>query len=153
MAGSEIKPIRVGMLQDMGFPGFTAILHDGAVLAFEEALADGVIDRPFEFVIRQPEGLPAGSIRDVIDAVKDLEQAGVLAIFGPVATENALGIRHYIENVARIPSVAIVGTDQWPGEYCFALTPGSMPEEPVVMAAWRWFSSARAIPSLPPMRR
>jgi len=127
-----IDPIRVGWVCDWPEP---PKLHASIMqYAYDEAYEEGVIDRPIEIVVRGAHGLPRGSAHAVVDAWKELEAAGVLAVYGPQKSENALQLREYIETVGHIPTVTICGTERFYGEWCFGVSNGALGEEPYLMA-------------------
>src|SRR3546814_11849812 len=101
--------------------------------AFDDALAEGVIDRPVERVIREVHGLPSGRSHDVLEAWKEIASEGVLAMIGPHTSENSLVVRDYIENEGHIPSIGWPGSDAWQGHWTYGLNQGSFPEEPALI--------------------
>src|SRR6516225_257270 len=119
-------------------PGFPQVLRDGLTqpfdLVFGEGLASGVIDRPVEVVYREVEGLPKGSAKAVIDGFGELVDEGCLVVFGPAITDNCVPTREAIEERFRVPAISVTGTEDWFGEWTFALPQGSMTDEPIVWA-------------------
>src|SRR6185436_15713328 len=93
-----------------------------------------VIDRPVEIVFREVEGLPKGSVKAVIDAYGELVDEGCLAVFGPAISDNAVPTREAIEQRFRVPAISVCGSEDWMGEWTFALPQGSLTDEPVVWA-------------------
>jgi branched-chain amino acid transport system substrate-binding protein len=128
----EIDPVKVGWLCDWpeAHPFHAEIMQ----YAYDEAFAKGILDRPIEIVIRTAHGLPRGRVKPVIDAWKELEDEGVLAVYGPQKSEDALQLREYIETTGHIPTVTICGTERFYGEWCFGVTNGALGEEPFLMA-------------------
>jgi branched-chain amino acid transport system substrate-binding protein len=127
--------IRVGMVWDFQMPESSLRpFRDAFQLALDEGLENGLIDRPVEIISREVAGLPKGNVHDVLKAWKEVADEGVVCIFGPGVSDNAIGIRRYIEEQGRIPSIGWVGTDRWYGEYCFNINSGSLPEDPYLMA-------------------
>jgi ABC-type branched-subunit amino acid transport system substrate-binding protein len=136
---SHVEPIKLGYLFDFKLPpGFPRDqlndLTDAFALVFRKGLEDGVIDRPVEIVFREVEGLPKGTIKAVIDAYGELVDEGCLAVFGPAITDNAVPMREAIEARFHVPAISVCGTDDWLGEWTFALPQGSMTDEPVFWA-------------------
>ena len=136
---SHVEPIKLGYLFDFKLPpGFPKDqlndLTDAFDLVFRKGLAHGVIDRPVEIVFREVEGLPKGTIKAVIDAYGELVDEGCLAVFGPAITDNAVPMREAIEARFHVPAISVCGTDDWLGEWTFALPQGSMTDEPVFWA-------------------
>lgn len=136
---SEAEPIKVGYLMDFRLPdAYPQEMREDLVrpfhLVFEEGRRQGMLDRSVEIVSREVEGLPKGSAKSVIDAVGDLVDEGCLAVFGPFITDNCVPVREAIEERFRIPALSVTGTDDWLGEWTFALPQGSMTDEPIFWA-------------------
>jgi ABC-type branched-subunit amino acid transport system substrate-binding protein len=132
----ELTPIRVGVLVDYPTrPGAPSDMLDAIRLVLDEAVADGRIDRPVELVERTVLGLPNGSYRVVRRAFDELVDEGCLVMFGPYVSENVVPLRSHVERVAEMPIITMAGSENALGEWCFALNNGSMPEEPVLLAA------------------
>lgn len=139
----------VGVLIDFGFSeAVQKFILDGYRLAFDEALEDGILDRPVELKVEIAEGLPTGSTRNVLDAWKRLDAQGVVAVMGPLISENAVDIREYIDTVGHIPTIAWGGSDGIYGEWTFALSNGSLPEEPCLMANYLAHSGSRTVAAI-----
>ena len=136
----------VGVLPDFAISEEAqAVLYDAINLAFQQALDDGLIDRPVELVVRHVDGLPRGRASDVLTAWKELADQGVLAIFGPWSSENALAIRTYVEEQGRIPTLAISGSDRWYGKWCFSINNGSLGEEPKLLTNYLGSRGVRTV--------
>lgn len=129
---SSAQPIKLGYLSDMTFaPGFPREdLFKAMRLVFEDALRDGLIDRPVEIVYREVEGLPKGSIKAVLDAFAELVDEGCLAVIGPSISDNAPPVRAAIEERFRVPALSMCGLEEWLGPWTFSLPLGSMSDEP-----------------------
>lgn len=125
----------VGALVDFSFPEEVRRLFvEAHQLAFDEALEDGVVDRPIELVVEQCEGLPRGSTHAVIEAWTRLAERGVVAIAGPLVSENGIPLREHVDATGHVPTIMWGGSDQLYGEWCFSISNGSLPEEPRLMA-------------------
>ena len=136
---SSAEPIKLGYLFDFRLPeGFPQERRDDLVqpfeLVFNEGLTQGMIDRPVEIVFREVQGLPKGSAKAVIDAYGELVDEGCLAVFGPAITDNAVPTREAIEQRFHVPAISVTGTEDWLGEWTFALPQGSMTDEPIYWA-------------------
>ena len=59
-------------------------------LVFDEAVEQGLMDRPVQMIYREVEGLPKGSVKAVIDAYGELVDEGCLVVFGPNITDNCV---------------------------------------------------------------
>lgn len=131
-----VAPIKVGLLNDYPTSGDTDNDTLAALtLVMEEALAEGLIDRPVEIVQRNVVGLPNGTYHAVENAFDELVAEGCLAIFGPWVSDNVVPLRPHVDATARTPIITLSGSEGALGEWCFALNNGSMAEEPVMLAA------------------
>jgi len=111
-----------------------AVMFDALNLAFDEALEDGLIDRPVELILREAEGISRGGrLSDVVNAFDDLVSQGVVGIYGPWISENAIGLRGHVEASAKVPCLSMTGTDRWYGEWCFNVNNGSLTEDSRLM--------------------
>jgi branched-chain amino acid transport system substrate-binding protein len=136
---SSAEPIKLGYLFDFKLPeGFPQEARDDLMqpfeLVFRQGLEQGLIDRPVEIIFREVEGLPKGTIKAVIDGYADLVDQGCLAVFGPAITDNCVPTREEIERRFHVPAISVTGTDDWLGEWTFALPMGSMTDEPIFWA-------------------
>ncbi len=100
----------------------------------KKAAKSGLIDRDVEIIYREVEGLPKGSVKAVIDAYGELCEEGCLAVYGPAISDNAVAVRPEIEKRFQVPALTVCGTEEWLGEWTFALPQGSLTDEPVVWA-------------------
>jgi branched-chain amino acid transport system substrate-binding protein len=135
-----VTPVRVGMLFDYIFPPADKYdsrqdIVDGIELSFEEAAGDAALDRPYEFVSRDVRGLPNGSFKDVVRAFHELVAEDCVVIFGPLVSENAVPLRRFIDDLAEVPVLSMMGSESFLGPWTFALNNGSLQEEPSVLAA------------------
>ena len=136
---STAEPIKLGYLFDFTLPdSFPDEARQDLILPFElvfrQGLEAGVIDRPVKIVYREVEGLPKGTIKSVIDAYGELVEEGCLVVFGPYITDNCVPTREAIEDRFRVPAISCTGTDDWLGEWTFALPQGSVTDEPIFWA-------------------
>ena len=136
---SHAEPIKLGYLFDFKLPdGYPEEMREDLVrpfeLVFKDGLEQGLIDRPVEIVFREVEGLPKGTIKAVIDAYGELVDEGCLAVFGPAITDNCVPTKEAIEERFHVPAISVTGTDDWLGEWTFALPQGSMTDEPIFWA-------------------
>ena len=136
---SRATPIKLGVLMDWALPpDHPQELVDDFFrpleLVFKDGHEQGVIDRPVELVVRQTWGLPMGSVKAVIDAYGELVDEGCLAVFGPSISENAIPTREAIEERFKVPALSMSGSDDWLGEWTFALPQGSLTDEPIFWA-------------------
>jgi ABC-type branched-subunit amino acid transport system substrate-binding protein len=136
---SQTEPIKLGYLMDFTLPpGYPKDQFDDMAQSFElvfrKGREQGLLDRDVEIVYREVEGLPKGSVKNVIDAFGELVDEGCLVIFGPFITDNALPTREAIDRRFQVPALSVTGTEEWLGEWTFALPQGSLTDEPVFWA-------------------
>jgi ABC-type branched-subunit amino acid transport system substrate-binding protein len=135
-AFGSVAPLKVGLLND--YPtksGTDNDTLDTLRLIFDEAVASGLVDRPIELIERNAMGLPNGTYHAVERAYDELVAEGCLAIFGPYVSDNAVPLAGHADQVAKVPNIILSGSEGALGEWTFALNNGSMPEEPVMLAA------------------
>lgn len=133
---SSAQPIKLGCLFDFRLPdSYPQEMRDNFnqsfELVFKQGRERGLIDRDVEIVHREVEGLPKGTVKAAIDAYGELVDEGCLAIFGPFISDNAVPVREAIEQRFHVPAITVAGSEDWLGEWTFALPQGSLTEEPV----------------------
>ncbi len=136
---SHAEPIKLGYLFDFTLPdSFPDEMRKDLTrpfeLVFKEGFEQGLIDRPVEIVHREVEGLPKGTIKAVIDAYGELVDEGCLVVFGPAITDNTVPTKEAIEERFHVPALSMTGSEEWLGEWTFALPQGSMTDEPIFWA-------------------
>src|SRR5246500_508427 len=136
---STAEPIKVGYLMDFTLPlmfpeemkaDFTRCFD----LVFEEAVEQGLMDRPVQMIYREVEGLPKGSVKAVIDAFGELVDEGCLGGFGPHITDNCVPTREAIEERFKVRAISVTGPDKRLGEWTFSSPQGAVPGEPIFIA-------------------
>ncbi|GAT10847.1 receptor ligand binding region family protein [Mycolicibacterium novocastrense] len=135
-AYGSVAPLKVGLLND--YPtrsGTEDDTLDTLRLVFDEAVSAGLVDRPIEVVRRDVIGLPNGTYHAVERGYDELVAEGCLVIFGPYVSDNAVPLSAHANRVATVPNLILSGSEEALGEWTFALNNGSMPEEPVMLAA------------------
>jgi ABC-type branched-subunit amino acid transport system substrate-binding protein len=131
------KPIRVGIVLDFPIEDVKQGFLDAVRLAMDEATESGIVDRGIELVVHDVEGLPRGEAHDVVMAWQELVDAGVVAVIGPLISDNSLAVAEHQQTAARkVPTLTWSGTDRQYSDYIFGLGNGSLPEEPYLMAEW-----------------
>ncbi|OBB78106.1 ABC transporter substrate-binding protein [Mycobacterium sp. 852014-52144_SCH5372336] len=135
-AYGSVAPLKVGLLNDYPTRSSTEDdTLDTLRLVFEEAGSAGLVDRPIEVVRRDVIGLPNGTYHAVERGYDELVAEGCLVIFGPYVSDNAVPLSAHAARVAKVPNLILSGSEEALGEWTFALNNGSMPEEPVMLAA------------------
>lgn len=135
-AYGSVAPLKVGLLNDYPTRSSTEDdTLDTLRLVFDEAAATGLVDRPIDVVRRDVVGLPNGTYNAVERGYDELVAEGCLVIFGPYVSDNAVPLSAHADRVAKVPNLILSGSEEALGEWTFALNNGSMPEEPVMLAA------------------
>ena len=129
------EPIKIGYLMDFLLGDYPKEMYDDLTIPFEmvfdDALERGLIDRPVEIVYREVEGLPKGSVKNVLNAYEDLVDEGCLLIFGPNIGDNAVALQEPLNERFRIPTISVTGSDRALGEWFFSFPMGSHFDEPI----------------------
>jgi ABC-type branched-subunit amino acid transport system substrate-binding protein len=132
---TSYAPVRVGLCVDFPFPPDAERVYiDVLRFAFDEAHQCGLLERPVELVRRDATGLPFGCLGGVIRAWQALADEDAVCIIGPLVTDNAIPVREHVESVGHVPTLSFCATEQWPGEWCFALAMGGLAEDTYLVA-------------------
>jgi ABC-type branched-subunit amino acid transport system substrate-binding protein len=121
-------PIPIGVLLDQHL-GVVERSHLGGLAAGLDAAG---LQRPYELVVAQTDGLPGGTSKSLRDGFGSLVDAGAVVIVGPAVTDNCFLARD-LSDGARIPCLSWSGNEQTRSKYCFQYQVGSLEEEPAVM--------------------
>jgi branched-chain amino acid transport system substrate-binding protein len=132
----QTEPIKVGFLMDMRtpIPELRNDMIDVVELVFDDAFRDGILDRPVKLIYRECEGLPRGTVQNVVDTFEEMVKEGCVAMIGPIISENAVVVKEEIETRFHVPAISVCGTEDWQGEWTFLLPNGSMTDEPIIWA-------------------
>jgi len=146
-SSSDVSPARVGLLidhiDDAG--GFDENILSSLQLVADECTANGLLERPVEFIVRAVQGLPNGSFRAVRDAFFELVEKDSHVIFGPWVSENGAALRPYVEELAEVACITMAATETMLGEWVFGLPAGSMEEEPIIIATVAALDGCRSV--------
>ena len=102
---------RVAIVQDWG-AGVQPLYdqYDATRLAFEEATARGLLDRPVEVEVLEFEGLPYGQTSTFARLIEDMiREFDPIALIGPHTSENVPALLPHLERWG-IPTIAMSGT-------------------------------------------
>ena len=137
MKKNEIAPYKIGVMMDMpGFPGASDMFPKAVQFALDEAYESGLMDRPAITVLDEHLGQPYGDGYQSRNAYKRLvDDEQVLAIAGPLTTDNSLAILDLVEE-KHVPAITICGTQEYVGQYAFNTSNGNLADEPAYIAAW-----------------
>jgi ABC-type branched-subunit amino acid transport system substrate-binding protein len=104
-------------------------------MAFDEAIEQGVLNRPVDFVIHPENGLPHGSAKNAIDGFKQLVDEGCIGVAGAYSSDNAMVLGRYA-NELEVPLISWCGTERFHGEYCFRLGNGDCGGDATLVVGW-----------------
>src|SRR5215213_1474186 len=104
-------------------------------MAFDEAIDEGLIDRPVEFVIHPENGLPHGTAENATDGFRWLVDEGCIAVAGAYSSDNAITVAP-VANELEVPLISWAGTERLSGDYCFRLGNGDCGGDAALIAAW-----------------
>jgi ABC-type branched-subunit amino acid transport system substrate-binding protein len=136
MAQPALQPWKVGVLVDIPeTPGITSEFIEGVQLGLDLAHSAGRLDRPAEVIPKIVWGSPWASSHDLIGAYRGLADEGVLAVVGPMNTDNSLALLPVVEEL-RIPTISICGASAFAGEFAFSLPNGGLAEEAIIISSW-----------------
>ena len=130
----DVDPIKIGWLGSAldGPGGGYDNIHR---LAFDQAADQGVLNRPYEFVLHPENGLPQGSAKNAIDGFKYLVDEGCIAVAGAYSSDNAMVVGPYA-NELQVPLLSWCGTERFWGDYCFRLGNGDCGGDPALIVGW-----------------
>ena len=82
---STAEPIKIGYLMDFLLGNYPKEMYEispsPSTWCSKDAFDKGLIDRPVEIVYREVEGLPKGTVKNVIDAYEELVEKGCLLVW------------------------------------------------------------------------
>jgi branched-chain amino acid transport system substrate-binding protein len=133
--GDPFEPVKIGILVDMDIGQLLADWIDSTILAIEDALNEGVYDRPVEIFTVDARGLPRENYRKVRAGYLKLVEEGCVVIAGPMISDNAVNLRDLI-NETGVACLAWTGAVRYFGEYCFTVANGDIPSESTMGANW-----------------
>ncbi|MBL7493079.1 ABC transporter substrate-binding protein [Frankia sp. AgB1.9] len=130
----DAEPIKIGWLGSAldGPGGGYDRIHR---MAFDEAIEQGFLDRPVEFVLHAENGLPRGSARNATDGFRYLVDQGCIGVAGAYSSDNAIAVAP-LANELQVPLISWAGTERLAGDYCFRLGNGDCGGDAALCAAW-----------------
>ena len=125
---------RVAIVQDWG-AGVQPLYdqYDATRLAFEEATARGLLDRPVEVEVLEFEGLPFGQTSTFARRIEDMiREFDPIALIGPHTSENVPALLPHLERWG-IPTIAMSGTMNTASPWIFLTPNGTFSDEGILM--------------------
>jgi branched-chain amino acid transport system substrate-binding protein len=142
--GDPFEPVRIGLLIDMDMGQLLSDTIDPIILAVEDALNEGVYDRPVEIITVDARGLPRENYLKVVKGYQKLVAEGCVVVIGPFISDNSLVLRDTI-NSTGVACIGWTGTTHFFGEYCFTVANGDIPTESVMGANWCFSKGYRKV--------
>lgn len=133
--GDPFEPVKIGILVDMDLGQLLADWIDPTILAIEDALNEGVYDRPVQIVVADARGLPRENYLKVRQGYEWLCDQGCVVVIGPLISDNCLNIQELV-NQRKVPVIGWTGAWRFASEYCFTVANGDVPTEGVMCAQW-----------------
>jgi branched-chain amino acid transport system substrate-binding protein len=133
--GDAFEPVKIGMLVDMELGQLLADWIDPTILAIEDALNEGVYDRPVQLVVADSRGLPRENYRKVRQGYEWLCDQGCVVVLGPMISDNSLNIQALC-NQRQVSCIAWTGAWRYASDYNFTVANGDVASEAVMCAQW-----------------
>ena len=133
--GDPFEPVKIGLLVDMELGQLLADWIDATILAIEDALNEGVYDRPVQVVVADARGLPRENYLKVRKGYEWLCDQGCVVVLGPLISDNSLNIQE-LTNTRGVSSLAWTGAWRFASKYSFTVANGDVPTEAVMCAQW-----------------
>jgi branched-chain amino acid transport system substrate-binding protein len=133
--GDPFEPVKIGILVDMDLGQLLADWVDPTILAIEDAMNEGVYDRPVEIITCDARGLPRENYLKVIRGYEWLVEQGCVVILGPLISDNSVNLRDTV-NATGVACIGWTGAVRFHGEYCFTVANGDIPTEGYMGANW-----------------
>jgi branched-chain amino acid transport system substrate-binding protein len=133
--GDPFEPVKIGVLVDMDIGQLLADWLDPTILAIEDAMNEGVYDRPVQLVVADARGLPRENFLKCRKGYEWLVDQGCVAVLGPMISDNCLQLQDLI-NQRHCSSIGWTGAWRFASDYCFTVANGDIPTEGVMCAQW-----------------
>ena len=104
-------------------------------LALDDAIDRNLLDQPVELTVRSVEGLPTGSQHNVVEAWRELEREGVIAILGPSNADNGIAVQD-TANEGQVVTIVFGCSEQLASEWTFSVPWGAAPEDCFYAMSW-----------------
>jgi branched-chain amino acid transport system substrate-binding protein len=142
--GAAFEPVKIGLLVDIELGQLLADWIDATILAIEDALNEGVYDRPVQLVVADARGLPRENYKKVREGYEWLCDQGCVVILGPMISDNSLNIQGLV-NTRKVACIAWTGAWRYASEYNFTVANGDIPTEGVMCAQWMYKKGFREV--------
>jgi ABC-type branched-subunit amino acid transport system substrate-binding protein len=129
------EPVKIGVLVDMDLGQLLSDWLDPTILAIEDALNEGVYDRPVQLLVADSRGLPRENFLKARQGYEWLCDQGCVVVLGPLISDNSLSIQALV-NQRKVPVIGWTGALRFASEYCFTVPNGDIASEAVICAQW-----------------
>jgi branched-chain amino acid transport system substrate-binding protein len=133
--GDPFEPVKIGILIDMDIGQLLADWIDPTILAIEDAMNEGVYDRPVEIFTVDARGLPRENYLNVRRGYQKLVDHGCVVVLGPMISDNSVNLRDTV-NETGVACIGWTGAVRFHGDYCFTVANGDIPTEGYIAANW-----------------
>ncbi len=133
--GDPFEPVKIGILVDMDLGQLLADWIDPTILAIEDAMNEGVYDRPVEIITVDARGLPRENYLKVRKGYQWLVEQGCVVVLGPLISDNSVNLRDTV-NATGVACIGWTGAVRFYGDYCFTVANGDIPAESTMCANW-----------------
>ena len=142
--GDPFEPVKIGVLVDMDLGKLLGDWIDPTILAIEDAMNEGVYDRPVEIITVDARGLPRENYLKARKGYQHLVAAGCVVVLGPCISDNSVNIRDLV-NETGVACIGWTGATRFAGDYCFTVANGDIPTESVMGANWCYQQGHRKV--------
>jgi ABC-type branched-subunit amino acid transport system substrate-binding protein len=133
--GDPFEPVKIGILVDMDIGQLLADWVDATILAIEDALNEGVYNRPVEIITVDARGLPRENYLKVRKGYQKLVDEGCVVVLGPMISDNSVNLKDLV-NSTGVACIGWTGAVRFHGDYCFTVANGDIPIEGYMAANW-----------------
>jgi len=133
--GDAFEPVKIGVLIDMDLGQLLSDVLDPIILAVEDALNEGLYDRPVEILTVDARSLPRENYLKVRQGYRKLVDEGCVVVIGPFISDNSVNLCETV-NATGVACLGWTGTTRFFGEYCFTVGNGDIPAEGSIAANW-----------------
>jgi len=142
--GDPFEPVKIGILIDIEIGQLLADWMDSTILAIEDAMNEGVYDRPVQIFTVDARGLPRENYLKVRKGYLRLVDEGCVVVLGPMISDNSVNLCDLI-NETGVACIGWTGAVRFFGEYCFTVANGDIPAESTICANWCFQQGHRKI--------
>jgi len=133
--GDPFEPVKIGILIDIDTGQLIYDWVNATILAIEDALNEGVYDRPVELITVDARSLPRENYLKARKGYLELVERGCVVILGPEVSDNACNLMELVDET-KVPVISWTCAVRFFGEYCFTVGNGDIAGEATCGAYW-----------------